>query len=399
MNPKTTRKPVLGVPVDLVTPEQTLEIIDNWLAQPQPPRVSDSAPTSTTPTSEVSTPKHIITAYSEFFVQAQRDTEFMRILYTADLVVPDGVGPLAAVEYQRQFFTERSSDEHRSGVEVESSHQVDLHSKTHKYPRLRLTTFAQAITSGLKIGKKVLTGQLGPTVTGVWLTQKILEQAPERGWKVFLLGGYGDTAEELKKQTISGLSEVKRSRRRVKKQELASGFSAGAASPDLLRTVSKHSRADQEIRSGANEVSSSNSNSEHPSTSTSLRCSSELRSVQNWIQSHPGVPNISQATEAEHQKIIKIINQFQPDILLVAYGPVKQEKWISKYKPQLKTSIIIGVGGTFDELTGRVPHTPVFFQSHGLKWLWRLITQPQRLKRIINAVIAFPWMVHQETTH
>jgi N-acetylglucosaminyldiphosphoundecaprenol N-acetyl-beta-D-mannosaminyltransferase len=80
-----------------------------------------------------------------------------------------------------------------------------------------------------------------------------------------------------------------------------------------------------------------------------------------------------------------------PDILLVGFGHPKQEEWISKNAgniPGLKAAM--GVGGTFDYWAGIVNRAPKIFRLVGLEWLWRLIHEPTRIKRIFRAVIVFP---------
>ncbi len=95
-----------------------------------------------------------------------------------------------------------------------------------------------------------------------------------------------------------------------------------------------------------------------------------------------------------NEKLINIINQLKPDILLVGFGAPKQEKWISYYLSKLPSvKLAIGVGGTFDYLSSSILRAPKFFRKIGLEWLWRLIRQPKRLFRIIRAVIVFPILV------
>lgn len=79
-----------------------------------------------------------------------------------------------------------------------------------------------------------------------------------------------------------------------------------------------------------------------------------------------------------------------PDILLVAYGHPAQDLWIARNQALLNVRLAIGVGGTFDEIVGLVPHAPAWMHRVGLKWLWRLIQQPWRYKRIYTAVVQFP---------
>lgn len=69
------------------------------------------------------------------------------------------------------------------------------------------------------------------------------------------------------------------------------------------------------------------------------------------------------------------------DILFVAFGPPKQEKWIYKNLPNIDVKVAIGVGGAFDFISGRVPRAPVWIRKVGFEWLFRLIIQPWRWRR------------------
>lgn len=80
------------------------------------------------------------------------------------------------------------------------------------------------------------------------------------------------------------------------------------------------------------------------------------------------------------------------DILFVAFGQIKQEKWIAKNLPKIPVKVAMGVGGSFDELSGAVPRIPRWVHQIGLKWLVRLILQPWRIKRQM-ALVKFVWMV------
>lgn len=79
------------------------------------------------------------------------------------------------------------------------------------------------------------------------------------------------------------------------------------------------------------------------------------------------------------------------NILFVAFGQVKQEKWIAKNLPNIPVKVAMGVGGSFDEIAGRVPRIPSWVHQIGLKWLIRLLLQPWRIKRQL-ALIKFVWM-------
>lgn len=86
----------------------------------------------------------------------------------------------------------------------------------------------------------------------------------------------------------------------------------------------------------------------------------------------------------EEGEIISQINNSNADILLVALGAPKQEKWIHENKEKLKVRICIGVGGTFDVFAGKAERAPVFFQKHGLEWLYRLYKEPWRFVRMMD---------------
>lgn len=79
----------------------------------------------------------------------------------------------------------------------------------------------------------------------------------------------------------------------------------------------------------------------------------------------------------------------KPDILLVAYGPVVQEKWIARNLEKLQIPAVMGVGGTFDYIAGKKPLAPQILRHMGLEWAFRLVTQPHRLLRVLQAVPVF----------
>lgn len=85
-----------------------------------------------------------------------------------------------------------------------------------------------------------------------------------------------------------------------------------------------------------------------------------------------------------------------PDVLLVAYGHPAQELWIARNQPHLRVPVAIGVGGLFDYLAGAVPRAPRWMRRLGLEWLYRLIRQPWRWRRILTAVPLFLWMALRE---
>ena len=83
------------------------------------------------------------------------------------------------------------------------------------------------------------------------------------------------------------------------------------------------------------------------------------------------------------------------DILFVAFGFPKQEEWMAEHKGKIPVKVMVGVGGAFDYISGRVDRAPVFVRSLGLEWLYRLIAQPWRIKRQL-ALIEFILLLLKE---
>jgi N-acetylglucosaminyldiphosphoundecaprenol N-acetyl-beta-D-mannosaminyltransferase len=83
------------------------------------------------------------------------------------------------------------------------------------------------------------------------------------------------------------------------------------------------------------------------------------------------------------------------DILFVAFGSPKQEIWISENLDILPAKVVIGVGGSFDFISGKVRRAPLFMRKIGFEWLFRLIIQPWRIKRQLR-LIQFIFLVLKE---
>lgn len=87
----------------------------------------------------------------------------------------------------------------------------------------------------------------------------------------------------------------------------------------------------------------------------------------------------SSAEEAEIRAELKLL---APSLLFVGLGSPKQEEWINRIIQELPGTVAMGVGGSFDVLSGQVPRAPLWMQKSGLEWLYRLFRQPWRLKRM-----------------
>lgn len=97
-------------------------------------------------------------------------------------------------------------------------------------------------------------------------------------------------------------------------------------------------------------------------------------------------------TPAEEPSIMAAIQAAAPDLLLVALGVPRQEKWLANHQAALGVPLSIGVGGTLDVMAGVVKRAPRFMQRAKLEWLYRGLAQPQRIGRLM-ALPRFVWRV------
>lgn len=118
--------------------------------------------------------------------------------------------------------------------------------------------------------------------------------------------------------------------------------------------------------------------------------------VEELGRRHPGIRIVGRANgylpEEEMGGLVAQINDSGADILFVALGSPRQEKWMQEHLPQLNIKIAQGIGGTLDTITGRVKRAPKLFQKLGLEWLYRLLAQPSRIVRQ-KALPRFAWEV------
>lgn len=119
-----------------------------------------------------------------------------------------------------------------------------------------------------------------------------------------------------------------------------------------------------------------------------------------WSKAYPGLQGVAEqggrvdldgsddeaGEEARHR-----LTLFAPDILFVAFGHPKQERWIARHLSDFpRVKVMVGVGGAFDYWAGRIPRAPHVLRAVGFEWAWRLFMQPSRVWRIIRAVFVFP---------
>ncbi len=121
----------------------------------------------------------------------------------------------------------------------------------------------------------------------------------------------------------------------------------------------------------------------------------DLRPTPDALQIHAeqgGVIAQDGSDDAEGEEARTRLTQFGPDILLVAFGHPKQERWIEKYLSDFPSvKVVVGIGGTLEYWAKTKRRAPIWMRSFGLEWFWRLIVEPRRWKRIVDAVIVFPF--------
>ncbi|MDF2927456.1 MAG: N-acetylmannosaminyltransferase [Paenibacillaceae bacterium] len=86
--------------------------------------------------------------------------------------------------------------------------------------------------------------------------------------------------------------------------------------------------------------------------------------------------------DQDHQ-VIEEIRAANPDMLFVGRSADKQEPWIARYKEELGVPVVMGVGGSFDVLSGKLKRAPKLFRQLRMEWFYRLLQEPYRYKRML----------------
>lgn len=86
----------------------------------------------------------------------------------------------------------------------------------------------------------------------------------------------------------------------------------------------------------------------------------------------------------EEEELLKMIEEKSPDLLLVALGAPRQDYWIRDHLVggRLRVPVSMGIGGSLDVLSGKVKRAPRWMSKTGMEWIWRLIQEPWRYKRM-----------------
>ena len=107
---------------------------------------------------------------------------------------------------------------------------------------------------------------------------------------------------------------------------------------------------------------------------------------QRLALSYPGlvISGFADGYFSDSEPIIRLINDANPDLLLVCLGSPKQELWMAENAGRLNATLCVGLGGSIDVFAGRVKRAPAFFRKLGLEWFYRLVHEPWRIKRMIK---------------
>lgn len=103
-------------------------------------------------------------------------------------------------------------------------------------------------------------------------------------------------------------------------------------------------------------------------------------------EAHPGlvIAGAADGYFTDGAPVIKRINDARPDLLLVCLGSPKQELWMAANLDKLNVHLCAGLGGSLDVFAGTVSRAPAFFRKLELEWLYRLICEPRRIKRMLK---------------
>jgi N-acetylglucosaminyldiphosphoundecaprenol N-acetyl-beta-D-mannosaminyltransferase len=94
----------------------------------------------------------------------------------------------------------------------------------------------------------------------------------------------------------------------------------------------------------------------------------------------------------EEAHIVDLIRRARADVLLVAFGAPQQDLWIARNLQRTGVYVAMGVGGSFDYVAGTARRAPLWMRERGIEWLWRLVQQPRRWRRML-ALPRFLWLI------
>lgn len=99
----------------------------------------------------------------------------------------------------------------------------------------------------------------------------------------------------------------------------------------------------------------------------------------------------------DEKAVVEKIKKSEAKLLFVAITSPRKENFINKWKNELNVNFVMGVGGTFDVVAGKVKRSPKWMQNLGLEWLYRVIQEPRRMwKRYLITNSTFAWLIIKE---
>lgn len=125
------------------------------------------------------------------------------------------------------------------------------------------------------------------------------------------------------------------------------------------------------------------------------RAAKDYPNMEVVTYSPPYKPEFS---DEDNRAIIKAINEADPDLLWIGMTAPKQEKWTYSHWKELNIHCHVGtIGAVFDFYAGTVKRAPIWWQKHGLEWLYRLISEPKRMwRRYLIGNTLFLWNIAKE---
>ncbi|MDA3901391.1 MAG: WecB/TagA/CpsF family glycosyltransferase [Spirochaetes bacterium] len=117
------------------------------------------------------------------------------------------------------------------------------------------------------------------------------------------------------------------------------------------------------------------------------------RAYANILKSFPKIRIVGRHggyfNNQREQSVIEAIRKSEADLVFVGMGFPKEDKWIAKLRMSLQNSVIIGIGGSLDIISGENRKAPAYFMERGLDWFYRTITKPWRYGRLIRILFFY----------
>lgn len=113
-----------------------------------------------------------------------------------------------------------------------------------------------------------------------------------------------------------------------------------------------------------------------------------IRTAHDKLKSqYPGVRFVGYRdgyfSERDDESVVAEIKAANPDMLFVARATMNQEPWIEKHAQELAIPVVMGIGGSFDVVAGKLRRAPAIFRKLSLEWFYRLLQEPTRYKRML----------------